>query len=93
MKDLSYLCGVEKLKDDMTQLVLNIEDTRILSSLKKILSAIDGVSIAKKSCVVKKKEIDITKSAAFQEAMEDKKHGRIYHAESVEDMFSQILGS
>lgn len=76
----------------MTQLVLNVEDTRILSSLKKILAAIDGVSIAKETCAVKKKKNDITKTAAFREAMDDKKHGRIYHAESVDDMFSQILG-
>ena len=31
----------------MTQLILNIEDTTILPSLKKILGAISGVSIAK----------------------------------------------
>ena len=35
---------------------------------------------------------DITKTAAYREALEDVKHGRVYHAESVDDMFKQILG-
>ena len=44
----------------MTQLTLNIEDKAILPHLKKILSAIDGVSIApakrKKMCATKDTE-------------------------------------
>ena len=39
----------------------------------------------------KTKGLDITKTAGFREAMDDVKNGRVYHAESVEDMFSQIL--
>ena len=35
---------------------------------------------------------DITKTAGYKEAMDDVKHGRVYHAESVDDMFKQILG-
>ncbi len=35
---------------------------------------------------------DITETAGYKEAMEDVKHGRVYHAESVDDMFNQILG-
>ena len=35
---------------------------------------------------------DITKTASFKEAMEDKRCGRIYQAENAEDMFKQILG-
>ncbi len=34
---------------------------------------------------------DITKTDAFREAMDDVKKGRIYQAESVDDMFKQIL--
>ena len=40
----------------------------------------------------KAKNEDITKTAGYTEAMEDIKHGRVYHAESVDDMFKQILG-
>ena len=42
--------------------------------------------------LVKPKEYDITKTAGFREAMDDIKHGRVYHADSVDDMFKQILG-
>lgn len=76
----------------MTQLVLNIEDSSILMSLKKILNAMNGVSIVKTTRIQKPQALDITKTAGYQEAMEDKKKGRIYHAESVDDMFNQILG-
>ena len=35
---------------------------------------------------------DVTKTASYREAMEDVKKGRIFHAESTEEMFRQILG-
>ncbi len=68
----------------MPQLILNIENVKILPSLKKILSAIEGVSIAQSKSVKRKGGLD--------EALEDIEAGRIYHAESTEDMFRQILG-
>ena len=40
----------------------------------------------------KKNRKEITKTAGYKEAMDDVKHGRVYHAESVDDMFKQILG-
>ncbi len=42
--------------------------------------------------VEKSRVDDITKTAGYKEAMDDIKHGRVYHAESVDDMFKQILG-
>ena len=44
---------------EMTQLILNIEDTTILPSLKKILGAISGVSIAKSQPRRKKSEMEL----------------------------------
>ena len=35
---------------------------------------------------------DITKTAGFKKAMDDIKHGRVYHADSVDDMMKQIFG-
>ena len=40
----------------------------------------------------KQKVFDITKTAGYREAMDDVKNGRVYHADSVDDMFRQILG-
>ena len=42
--------------------------------------------------VQKPKEYDITKTAGYREAMEDVKHGRVHHADSVDDMFKDIFG-
>lgn len=67
----------------MTQLTINIEDKSILHHLKKILNAIEGVSIAKPSKVRK---------CGLDEAIEDVNAGRIQHADSVDDMFKQVLG-
>lgn len=35
---------------------------------------------------------DITKTAGYREAMKDVEEGRVYHADSVNDMFHDILG-
>ncbi|MDE5605921.1 MAG: hypothetical protein K2I68_01295 [Bacteroidales bacterium] len=66
----------------MTQLILNIENVKILPSLKKILGAIEGVSIAQSKTVKRKSGLD--------EALEDIEAGRIYHAESTDEMFQKI---
>ena len=36
------------------------------------------------------KKYDITKTAGFREAMEDVKHGRVYHYDSVDDLFKEM---
>lgn len=66
----------------MTQITINIEDTSILPHLKKILNAIDGVSIAK----TKKK------TCGIDEARADIRAGRVKSAKSADDMLSSILG-
>ena len=35
---------------------------------------------------------DITKTEEYKEAMDDVKHGRVDHADSVDDLFNQVLG-
>jgi hypothetical protein len=34
----------------------------------------------------------ITKTKAFKEALDDVKHGRVTHYDSVDDMFRSVLG-
>ena len=65
----------------MTQLIINIEDKSILPHLKKILSAIEGVSIAP----TKRK-----KKCGLEEALEDVKAERITHFENVDEMFASF---
>ena len=67
----------------MTQIVINIEDKSILPHLKKILNAIEGVSLAKP---MRKKK------SGIEEAFEDIKAGKVTPVNSVDNMFNQILG-
>ena len=71
------------------QLLVGISDLSMLNDIKKAISMLKGVTTVKKQ---KQKEFDITKTKGYREAMDDVKHGRVYHADSVDDMFRQILG-
>ena len=66
----------------MTQITINIEDHSILPHLKKILCAIEGVSIAKTSR---------NKRSGIEEAYDDLKAGKVYSAKSVDDLFAQVF--
>ncbi len=73
----------------MTQLILNIEDASMLSQIKKACSLLRGVDSVR---VVKQKPTAISATKGFQEAMEDVRKGRVFHADSTDEMFTQILG-
>ena len=72
---------MRKKQEDMQQITINIENPAILPSLRKILNAIDGVSIVPQH-----------RRSGIEEAEEDIRMGRVYKASSVDDMFKQILG-
>ena len=65
----------------MEQIILKIEDKRILPSLKKILSLINGVSI-----VYPKQK----KKSQLELAREDVKKGRVISYSSKEDLFNDL---
>lgn len=67
----------------MTQLTLNIEKPSVLRALKSLIKEMDGVTIAKSAC---------KRKSGLEEALEDVRAGRVHHADSVDDMFRQILG-
>lgn len=64
----------------MTQLVINIEDKSIVPHLKKILMAINGISIAKPS----------KKKTGLEEALEDIEAGGITHFDTKEDFYKHF---
>ena len=75
----------------MASVVLTVTDESLLSQIKKACSLLKGVGKVK---VIKNKATskDITQTKGYKEAMEDIREGRVYHAESVDDIFQQILG-
>lgn len=72
----------------MTQLALNIENPAILPSLKKVLSALEGVSIAKNT----NKSLNKKKRTGLDEALEDVKAGRVSGPfNNVEELMAHLM--
>ena len=65
-------------------LTVSFEDISMLKDIKKAISMVRGVT---KVSVPRRKHL-----TGMEQAMRDIKDGRVYHAESVDDMFRQILG-
>ncbi len=79
----------------MATLVLQVPDESLVSKVKqacKMLMGVASVKVQRPTAATKTNDYDITKTASFREAMDDVKKGRVYHADSVDDMFKQILG-
>ena len=76
----------------MATIVLQVPDESLVTKVKQACKMLMGVTSVKIQKSAKPKEYDITKTKAFQEALDDVKNGRVYHADSVDDMFKQILG-
>ena len=76
----------------MATLVLQIPDESLVSKVKQACKMLVGVASVKVQKPAKQKEFDITKTKGFQEALDDVKHGRVTHYDSVDDMFRSVLG-
>ncbi|MBQ6768629.1 MAG: hypothetical protein IJP46_08220 [Prevotella sp.] len=76
----------------MATLVLHIPDESLVQKVKQACKMIVGVASVKVQKPAVKKEYDITKTKAFREALDDVKHGRVTHYDSVDDMFKSVLG-
>ena len=75
----------------MASIVLTVTDESLLTQIRKACLLLKGVGEVKvlRQNLVK----DVTKTKGYQEAMEDVRVGRVYHAENADDMFQQILGN
>ena len=76
----------------MATIILQIPDESLVSKVKQACEMLVGVTSVKVQKDTNPKEYDVTKTAGFREAMDDVEHGRVYHADNVDDMFKQILG-
>lgn len=65
----------------MTQLIINVEDPKLLAPLKKILNAMNGVSIVKTK----------RRRCGLDEALDDVRKGRVRIYKSAQDMYT-VLG-
>ena len=75
----------------MATVVLQVPDESLVSKVKNACKMLVGVASVKVQKSTPKVD-DITKTSHYKKAMDDVKNGRVYHANSVDDMFDQILG-
>ena len=66
----------------MTQIVLNIEDKSLLPGLRKILSNLNGVTIAKTKTASRK--------GTLSRAVEEVRQGKVIKASSVADLMAKL---
>lgn len=71
----------------MATLVLQIPDESLVSKVKQACKMLVGVTSVK---VQKPKKYDITKTAGYREAMDDVKHGRVHHYDSLKDFYKEM---
>ena len=69
---------------EANQMIVTFDDVSVMQQVKKTLALIKGV----KSISMPRKK----RMCGLDRALKDVEEGRVYHAESVEDMFKHILG-
>ena len=80
--------STSQLNLDTFTLTVPKDDVNFFKTIVKKM----GWTVERKKTATKSKKLDVTKTADFKAAKDDVKNGRVYHAESVEDMFQKILG-
>lgn len=72
------------IQPQANQMIVTFDDVSVMKQVKKTLALIKGV----KSVTMPRKK----RMCGLDRALKDVEEGRVYRAESVEDMFKQILG-
>ncbi len=65
------------------QFIVDVEDESLLNDIRRAIKMIKGVGAVHKVAKKSKSSVEL--------ALEDMKAGRVHHAESVDDLFNQIL--
>lgn len=72
------------IQPEANQMLVTFDDVSVMKQVKKTLTLLRGV----KSVTMPRKK----RMCGLDRALKDVEEGRVYHAESVEDMFKHILG-
>ena len=72
----------------MATILLNVPDESLLTQLKKACQMLKGVASVK--VLKSSEEYDIAETAGYKEAMDDVKHGRVTHYDSVDQLFEEL---
>ena len=74
----------------MATVVLQVPDESLVSKVKNACKMLVGVTSVKVQKSTPKVD-DITKTSHYKKAMDDVKNGRVYHANSVDDMLDVFI--
>ena len=79
----------------MATIVLQVPDETLVNKVRQVCNMLQGVVSVKVEKAKKREtpvveDFDITKTAAFKEAMDDVKNGRVTEYESVDDLFDKL---
>lgn len=69
---------------EANQMIVTFDDVTVMQQVKKAIALMRGV----KSISMPRKK----RMSGLDQALKDVEEGRVYRAESVDDMFKQILG-
>lgn len=72
------------MQPEANQMIVTFDDVSVMQQVKKTLALVRGI----KSISIPRKK----RMCGLDRALKDVEEGRVYHAESVDDMFKQILG-
>ena len=74
----------------MATLVLQVPDESLVLKVKQACKMLMGVASVKVQKDAKPKVYDVTKTAGYREAMDDVKHGRVTHYDSLKDFYKEM---
>lgn len=74
----------------MAIIILQVPDDSLVSKVKQACKMLMGVSSVKVQKEAKPKELDITKTAGYRQAMDDVKNGRVTTYDSLDDFYKEM---
>ena len=74
----------------MATIILQVPNENLVSKVKQACKMLMGVTSVKVQKESKPKQYDITKTAGYREAMDDVKHGRVTHYDSLKDFYKEM---
>ena len=74
----------------MATIILQVPDDSLVSKVKQACKMLMGVSSVKVQKEAKPKELDITKTAGYRQAMDDVKNGRVTTYDSLDDFYKEM---
>lgn len=78
------MASLTTIRPAANQMIVTFDDISVMQQVKKTLTLVRGV----KSVSMPRKK----RMCGLDRALKDVEEGRVYRAESVDDMFKQILG-